>query len=115
MRQFAQTEARSLTQRTQPAGQAALPEAVCLVAAVPSSRGQDNPAGQEIAGTLDIRPPASAGGQFPEGVPGCTPGSQASAQQKYCCIACIIKALDLKLLDCHTSGNPPTLPCKKRN
>ena len=76
-RQFAQTEARSLIQRTQPFQHRAPPEAVCLIATLPLQIGQDASEGKHIAGTLDIRPPANAGGLFPDGVPGSKGGTQA--------------------------------------
>ena len=57
---FASQEYRSLRRRVQaPLG--GLAEAVCLVA-VPSDRGG-------VVGTLDLRPPASAAGSHPKGVP----------------------------------------------
>ena len=57
---FASQEYRGLLSRTEaPLG--GLPEAVCLVAVSPDS--------DEVVGTLDLRPPACAGGRHPKGVP----------------------------------------------
>eukprot|EP00884_Botryococcus_braunii_P003917 jgi/Botrbrau1/13526/Bobra.0347s0010.2 len=59
---FREQETRSLMLRTSP-GTAGVPECVCLVA-VEEADGQER-----VLGSLDMRPPASAGGRQPVGVP----------------------------------------------
>lgn len=68
IKQFAQKEARSLIMRTRKKRNCPAPEIVCLVAALPYSDPRTKDRGN-VVGTVDIRPPRSAGGVHPTGVP----------------------------------------------
>jgi formate-dependent nitrite reductase cytochrome c552 subunit len=74
IKQFAQKEASSLIMRTRKKRMSPSPEIVCLVAALPFSDPRTKERGH-VVGTLDIRPPRSAGGMHPTGVPQVTPPS----------------------------------------
>ena len=92
-RQFAQTEARSLLKRTQPQSTVPMPETICLVAVVQATETEEGRG--HVAGTLDIRPPASAGGVHPEGVPGSSHSSEVVSHQ-------IAVLLLIHKLHCHS-------------
>ncbi len=75
-KQFREQEARSLAARTAPGPGGGPPECACLVALQGGGGGGGGGEGGEastsssvVLGALDVRPPASAGGAHPKGVP----------------------------------------------